>query len=169
MKRSLPVPSSTFQRRGALVSLALVWLCGCSGGRSEFIGARVKDDCNGSWPVCNQTASCFIGDQSYIEGRFPGEGKIIVRLEEPSEVKVSFYFENVSAVGNLTSIVWYETGCTANIRVDVPGQSVATESNNTGVFTRSATLLEKDEHLVSFKSDLEATYLMKVEITPTVL
>jgi len=118
--------------------------------------------------VCNQTASCFIGDQSYIEGRFPGEGKIIVRLEEPSEVKVSFFFDDITAVGNLTSIVWYETGCTANIRSDVDGKTVATESNATGVYTRSANLLEKDEHLVSFKSDLEATYLMKVEIIPAV-
>ncbi len=147
----------------------LVWLCGCSGGRSDFIGARVKDECNGSWPVCDQTASCFIGDQSYIEGRFPGQGKIIVRLEEPSEVKVSFYFENVSSVGNLTSIVWNETGCTANIRADVQGKSAVDEFNRTGVFTRSANLLESDEHLVSFQSDLEATYLMKVEIIPTVL
>jgi len=118
--------------------------------------------------VCNQTASCFIGDQSYIEGRFPGEGKIIVRLDEPSEVKVSFYFDNISAVGTLTSIVWYETGCKASTRSDVDGKTVAAESNSTGVFERSANLLDNDEHLVSFKSDLEATYLMKVEITPAV-
>jgi hypothetical protein len=46
---------------------------------------------------------------------------------------------------------------------------VATESNATGVYTRSASLLEQDEHLISYKSDLEATYLMKVEIIPTIL
>ena len=169
MKRSLPVPSSPHQRRTAVAAVLLVWLCGCSNGRSDFIGARVKDSCNGSWPVCNQTASCFIGDQSYIEGRFPGAGKIIVRLDEPSEVKVSFYFDNISAVGDLTSVVWSETGCTASVRADVPGKTVAAESNATGVFSRSASLLEKDEHLVSFKSDLEATYLMRVEVIPTVL
>jgi hypothetical protein len=50
----------------------------------------------------------------------------------------------------------------------VDGQTVATESNSTGVFERSANLLENDEHLISFKSDLEATYLMKVEIIPAV-
>jgi hypothetical protein len=169
MNRSLPVPCSPFQRRTALAAALLVWLCGCSSGRDDFIGARVLDACNGSWPVCNQTASCYIGNESYIQGRFPGQGKIIVRLDEPSEVKVSFFFDNISAVGTLTSIVWYETGCTANTRVDVDGQTVATESNSTGVFERSANLLENDEHLVSFKSDLEATYLMKVEVTPTVL
>jgi len=168
MKRSLPVPSSPFQRRTAFAAALLVWLCGCSSGRDDFIGARVLDSCNGSWPVCNQTASCFIGDESYIQGRFPGQGKIIVRLDEPSDVKVSFFFDNISAVGTLTSIVWYETGCKASTRVDVDGQTVATESNSTGVFERSANLLENDEHLISFKSDLEATYLMKVEVTPTV-
>ena len=45
---------------------------------------------------------------------------------------------------------------------------MATESKSTGVFERSANLLENDEHLIAFKSDLEATYLMKVEVTPTV-
>ena len=169
MKRSLPVPRSPFQRRAACIAVVLVWLCGCSSGRDDFIGARVLDSCNGSWPVCNQTASCFIGNASYIEGRFPGQGKIIVRLDEPSEVKVSFFFDDITAVGSLTSIVWYETGCKASVREDVPGQTVATEANSTGVFERSANLLENDEHLVSFKSDLEATYLMKVEVTPTVL
>ena len=168
MRGSLPIPSSRDQRRAALGLALLVWLCGCSSGRDDFIGARVLDPCNGSWPVCNQTASCYIGNQSYIEGRFPGQGKIIVRLDQPSEIKVSFYFDNITAVGSLTSIVWYETGCTASIRSDVEGQTVATESNHAGVFARSANLLEKDEHLVSFKSDLEATYLMKVEITPAV-
>jgi hypothetical protein len=168
MNGSLPVPSRRFQRPATALALLLVWLCGCSSGRDDFIGARVLDSCNGSWPVCNQTASCFIGNESYIQGRFPGQGKIIVRLDEPSEVKVSFFFDDISAVGSLTSIVWYETGCKASSREDVPGQTVATESNSTGVFERSANLLDNDEHLVSFKSDLEATYLMKVEVTPTV-
>ena len=145
-----------------------MWLCGCSSGRDDFIGARVLDACNGSWPVCNVTASCFIGNESYIQGRFPGDGKVIVQIAQPSQVTVSFYFDNISAVGTLTSIVWYETGCKGSIRADVEGQTVATESNSTGVFERSANLLENDEHLISFKSDLEATYLMKIEITSTV-
>jgi hypothetical protein len=169
MKRSLSIPRSSFQRRTALSAALLVWLCGCSSGRDDFIGARVKDSCNESFPVCNQVASCYIGGESYIEGRFPGEGRIIVHLEEPSEVKVSFYFDDISAVGSLTSIVWYETGCKANVRVDVDGKTVAAESNGTGVFERSQNLLEKDEHLIFFKSDLEATYLMKVEVIPTIL
>ena len=43
---------------------------------------------------------------------------------------------------------------------------MAAESNQTGVFERSANLLENDEHLIFFKSDLEATYLMKVDVVP---
>ena len=148
--------------------MALVWLCGCSSARDDFIGARVKDACNGSWPACKQIASCYIGDESYIEGRFPGDGRVIVLLAQPSAVKVSFFFDNISAVGTETSIVWYETGCTASSRDDVEGQTVATESNQTGVFERSQDLKEQGEHLISFKSDLEATYLMKVEVIPTV-
>jgi len=164
--RSLPGPVTPFQRGAALSAALMVWLCGCSSGRDDFIGARVLDSCNESYSVCDQIASCFIGDESYIEGRFPGEGRIIVRLEQPSTVTVSFFFDNITAVGTLTSIVWNETGCTATTRVDVPGQTVAAEANQTGVFERSANLLENDEHLIFFKSDLEATYLMKVDVVP---
>src|SRR5262249_15756807 len=169
MTRSLAGATSPFQRGAALCAALMVWLCGCSSGRSDFIGTRVLDTCNESYSVCNQIASCFIGDDSYIEGRFPGEGRIIVRLEQPSTVTVSFFFDNITAVGTLTSIVWNETGCTANTRVDVPGQTVAAEANQTGVFERSENLLENDEHLIFFKSDLEATYLMKVDVIPTIL
>jgi hypothetical protein len=151
-----------------VVALALVWLCGCSSARDDFIGARVLDTCNGSWPACSQIASCYIGPETYIQGRFPGEGKVIVRLDQPSTVKVSFLFDNISAVGTLTSIVWYETGCTGSARVDVEGQTVATEANQTGVFERSQDLTTQGEHLISFKSDLEATYLMKVDVVPKV-
>jgi hypothetical protein len=167
MHRTLAAPSRPFQQH-AVVALALVWLCGCSSARDDFIGARVKDSCNESYPACKLIASCYIGPESYIEGRFPGEGKVIVKLDQPSAIKVSFFFDDISAVGTETSIVWYETGCTASAREDVPGQTVATESNQTGLFERSQDLKEDGEHLISFKSDLEATYLMKVDVIPTV-
>ena len=38
---------------------------------------------------------------------------------------------------------------------------MAAESNSTGVFERSETCWNQDEHLISFKSDLEATYLIE--------
>ena len=91
---------------------------------------------------------------------------MLFTLSNQSTVTVSFFFDNITAVGTLTSIVWNETGCTANTRVDVPGQTVAAEANQTGVFERSENLLENDEHLIFFKSDLEATYLMKVDVVP---
>src|SRR5262249_60392124 len=147
MMRSLPSPSGPFQRGAALSAALMVWLCGCSSGRNDFIGTRVKDSCNESYSVCNQIASCFIGDESYIEGRFPGEGKIIVRLEEPSEGKVSFYFDNISAVGTLTSLGWYETGCKASLRADADRNTVATESKATGAYARRPSQPRNSDHL----------------------
>jgi hypothetical protein len=118
-----------------------VWLCGCSSGRDDFIGARVKDQLQRELAGVHQTASCFIGDESYIEGASGTGEECIVRLEEPSEVKVSFFFDDISAVGTLTSIVWYETGARPAPRRR--GRStVATESNSTAS-SRGARILSR--------------------------
>lgn len=167
MSSRLPAHSGAFQR--AALALLLVGACGCTNSFDDFVGARVLDSCNGSWPVCNTIATCYIGPESYIQGRFPGSGKVIVLLAQPSSVNVSFLFADISSVGNTTTIIWNEAGCRANSRVDVPGTTVASEANTIGVFERSMPLLDAGEHLISFQSDLEATYTMKVDVVPTVL
>ncbi len=143
-----------------------VLVAGCGNAKDDFVAARVLDRCNQSLPVCNSLANCLLGEESYISGRFPGEGKVIIQTASPSTVTVSFLFQDITAAGDITSIVFNETGCKSNTRIEVAGQTVTQESTLTGVFKRSADLQEAGDHLIDFQSGTEATYTMKVDVTP---
>ncbi len=150
-----------------MVLLPLVWvLFGCGSPQDDFIGARVLDPCNSSWPVCDGYASCLLGSESYTEGNLPGSGNIIVQTLTPSQVTLSFYFTNLTAAGGTFSVVFYEAGCTGNVTVDVDGQTVAEESQSLGVFARSAQLSTTGYHLVTYQATTSAYYLLKVDVIP---
>src|SRR5262245_44989268 len=78
------------------------FLIGCDSQKDAFVGPRVEDHCDESWPVCDLVAGCVLGPESYREGNFPGDGRFIVRIGEPSTVKVSLYLEDVRAAGDET-------------------------------------------------------------------
>lgn len=148
-----------------VVLLPLVWvLNGCSTPQDDFIGARVLDLCNESWPVCDGYASCLLGSESYTSGNLPGSGRIIVETVAPSNIQLSFLFSDLTAAGGDFSIVWWEPGCTDAVRTTVDGQTVAGESQSIGIFARSAQLNVAGYHLVTYTSTTQASYLLKVDV-----
>jgi hypothetical protein len=146
-----------------LLSIATI---GC-GRKSAFIEGRVKDNCDRNWPICSQVAGCLLGTQSYIEGRFPGSGKFIVQLAEPSTVRVHILIEDVSAQGQETSIDFFESGCVSRVRQVATGQVFVGENDQFGEFVRSADLVDVGDHLVSFTSDTACRYTLKVDVDAT--
>ncbi len=146
--------------------VVLLWLfaVGCSDRKSQFIGSRVKDSCDRNWPICSQIAGCLLGTQSYIEGRFPGTGKFIVQLAEASTVRVHLFIEDVRASGQETSISFFETGCTDRVRQSATGQVLVGENDQLGEFVREADLFGVGDHLISFDSDTECHYTLKVDV-----
>jgi hypothetical protein len=145
--------------------LPLVWvLNGCSTPQDDFIGARVLDLCNSSWPVCDGYASCLMGSESYTQGNFPGSGQIIVETLAASNIQLSFLLTDLTAAGGDFSIVWWEPGCNSAVRTTVDGQVVAAESQAIGVFARSAQLNVAGYHLVTYQSTTQASYLLKVDV-----
>ncbi len=150
-----------------MLLLPLVWvLHGCSTPQDDFVGARVLDLCNASWPVCDGFASCLLGSASYTQGNFPGSGRIIVETLSTSDIQLSFLFSDLTAAGGNFSLVWYEPGCTASIQTSVDGKVVAAESQAIGVFSRSAQLNVAGYHLVTYQTTTQASYLLKVDVNP---
>lgn len=137
---------------------------GCGDRRSDFVGARVQDLCDESWPVCDTVAGCVLGAESYRAGRFPGTSRFVVRLAEPSIVRVSLFLEDARAAGEQTFITWYEDGCRARIREDLSGKTLFAEAERFGAVTREAELDGVGDHLVEIDSDAQAAYLVKVEV-----
>ncbi|WP_241758672.1 hypothetical protein [Pyxidicoccus parkwayensis] len=141
-------------------------LSACGGSREDFIGARVKDTCDAAWPVCNQVAGCILGTESYAEGRFPGQGQFIVQVPEASTVKVRFFLEDVTAAGEETVVLFHEEGCRARKREAADGRAVQDLMEKFGEFSREADLTGVGDHLIEFESDMQARYVVKVDVTP---
>jgi hypothetical protein len=158
---------TVFARRTQAVVLALLAsgvVAGCGGTRSDFIGGRVKDACDAEWPVCSQVAGCILGAESYMEGRLPGEAKFIVQLKEASTVRVRLFLEDVVAAGEETVMTFHEEGCRARIREPATGRTVLDFAEKVGEFSREAELTGVGDHLVEVESDLQARYVLKVEV-----
>lgn len=151
----------------ALLAVALLAvLTGCQGLEAQFIGTRVPDDCNGEWNVCDTTVGCFLGDRSYIEGRFPGHNKVAIQLFEPSEVTVSFYLSETAGTGDETVINFFEESCSSRVRVPVTGRTFVGEAEQRGFTARSADLSGIGDHLIDVESDARTKYLMKIDVLP---
>jgi hypothetical protein len=146
--------------------LGALALSGCSNPKDEFIGARVLDACNQTWPVCGSIAGCLIGSQSYVEGGMPGKQQVVVQLSEPSVVRVRVFVEEISSQGNQTTIDFFEDGCRSRVQETVTGKQFADEARQMGEFTRAADLTGIGDHLIEFTSDAQAHYLLQVEVTP---
>ncbi|HYI00198.1 hypothetical protein [Hyalangium sp.] len=145
---------------------ALVLGTGCGGGRADFIGSRAKDVCDAEWPVCSKVAGCILGMESYTEGRLPGKGQFIVQLQEASTVRVRFFLEEVTAAGEETVVTFHEEGCRARNREVVTGRTALDSAEKFGEFSREVSLTGVGDHLVEFESDMQARYVLKVEVEP---
>jgi len=146
--------------------LTLVLGLGCGGSRADFIGSRVADTCDAAWPVCSTMAGCILGPESYAEGRFPGQGRFIVQVPEAATVRVRFFLEEVIAAGEETVVTFHEEGCRARIRQSVSGRTALDTVEKQGEFSREADLTGVGDHLIEFSSDMQARYVMKVEVVP---
>ena len=140
---------------------------GCIDERGQFVFGRVADRCNTEWPICDTIAGCLLGDSSYIEGKFPTNGKIAVQLFEPSTVTVAFFLQNVAGAGEETSINFFEDRCRSRTRVTIAGKTFVGEAEQSGEVRRSVDLSGVGDHLIEYTSDARLQFLMKVEVKPT--
>lgn len=165
MTRFLTTFGRASQWLGGL-SLISALALGCGGSRADFIGSRAADACDAAWPVCGTMAGCILGAESYAEGRFPGQGRFIVQVPEASTVRVRFFLEEVVAAGEETVVTFHEEGCRARIRQSVSGRNALDMVEKQGEFSREADLTGEGDHLIEFSSDMQARYVLKVEVVP---
>lgn len=150
---------------GALAALVALALAGCGGTKEAFIGARSRDACNQTWPVCDRVVGCILGAQTYVTGRFPSEGSFLVRLAEPSQVTVGIFVEGVAGTGTDDAYIhWWENGCARRIRQSISATAFIAEVERSGYFERSADLVEAGDHLIEFSADAQASYTVKVDV-----
>lgn len=140
-------------------------ITGCGGSKEAFIGSRSRDACNQTWPVCDRVVGCIMGGQTYLTGRFPTRGSFMVRLAEPSAVKVGIFVDGVAGTGTDDAYIhWWEDGCTRRVRESATAVAFVAEVDKSGVFERTADLVGTGDHLIEFFSDAQAQYYVKVDV-----
>jgi len=151
--------------RAAALAAAVALLCGCGGTKEEFLGARSRDACDQTWPVCDRVVGCIVGGQTYITGRFPSEGRFMVRLSEPSKVTVGIFIEGLAGTGTQDAFIhWWEDGCTRRIRESATAEDFVSEADKVGYFSRAADLTGVGDHLIEFSADAQASYSVKADV-----
>ena len=155
-------------RPGHVAIIALWASAGCSNPKDDFIGSRVLQTCNQSWPACGAVAGCLLGDADYMAGQFPGDNQAVIQLQKPSTVALNLYISSVESSGTFAQESWFEGACRSRSDVKVTGVAFVQEAQREGIFTRTYNLLDSGDHLVQFSSDAQAQYLFSVTVTPLV-
>jgi hypothetical protein len=145
--------------------LGFVFACGSP--QDSFESGRIQDPCSQTWPVCNTVAGCILGETNFVGGNFPGSFTYIVNTPGPSTISVNIFLTSVTAAGTTTTLTWYETGCTSQFPLAVPGNVFVGETQNLGVFTRSQAVVGAGDHELTIVSDATASFLLSVAIVST--
>ena len=89
-----------------------------------------------------------------------------MQVPEAAIVRVSFYLEEVLASGEESIVTVHEEGCRARTRRAVAGRTVADAMEKFGAFVQEVDVTGVGDHLVEFESDMQARYVMKVDVIP---
>lgn len=152
--------------RAAGTALLGVALAGCGAGSlGNFTDGATLERCDDTFPVCETTAGCVLGEGRYIEGRFPGQRQVIVSAPAGGVISVQIFFLDQTAAGVDTEIRWHEPGCFDTYRWSSEGQDIFILAGDSRVLEESQQVVESGDHLVEVFSDAVLDYLMKVEVT----
>jgi hypothetical protein len=144
-------------------------LSACALGAEENFSAGLKlDRCDGTFPICQTSAGCVLGNTNYVEGSFPGSRQFIVPAPAGSLIAVRIFFRSQVATGVDTEILWNEPGCFDTYQYLSEGIDIFREAGKDGIFEQTQLVLLDGDHLVEVFSDATADYFISVDVqTPS--
>lgn len=150
-------------KRPLLLCLTLGAGCGV-GGLGNFADGLTLDRCEDTYPVCETTAGCVLGETRYAEGSFPGQRQFIVPAPAGAVISVQLYFVDQTAAGVDTEIRWHEPGCFDSYRWASEGADLFLLAGKGRVLEKSQQVREDGDHLIEIYSDAVLDYYLKVEV-----
>jgi hypothetical protein len=147
-------------------AIVLAALSGCGfGSEAAFIDTAALNDCLDELPVCNTTAGCkLVEEESYLEGKFPGQRSFIVPTEGEAVIRVKLFWRTRLGPGADTEIVWFEPACVDDFNYESQGADIFRDTNDQGIFIQEQRVFRAGEHLVQVRSDAVAEYLLRTEV-----
>ncbi|MBM4319982.1 MAG: hypothetical protein FJ125_08465 [Deltaproteobacteria bacterium] len=158
--------SSAAERRLLPLLLGALLAAGAAGCSAEelFIDGATLDRCDGSWPICQTVAGCRLEADEYLEGRFPGGRRFIVRTAGPARIVLVLLFDDQRSTGTDTEVFWYEPGCFERYTFSSEGRDVFRAAGETGLYEVARRVHEGGDHLIELHSDAFCSYLLKARV-----
>jgi hypothetical protein len=159
------------RRVSHLLLLALPLVAACADAESQFIGERSFVPCAGVLPICtsSQNAGCVLDGATYTAGDF-SEGasrRVIVRTTTSAAlIQVDLYLRTELSAGTDTEVTWNEVGCRDRTVLGSKGQDIFREAGDERIWSRTAQVITRGDHLVEVFSDAQASYLLRVSVRP---
>ena len=147
-----------------LAALALCALAGCGAENILAIG-RNKDACEANLPpACATAPRCVLDGNEYLEGKFPGAKRFIVRTEGAAQLKFHLLLQNPKGSGTELLLRVQESNCSDLYVWDNAGRDVVRLANSDGVVTIPLQVTRGGDHPVELTSDAYLDWSLIVEI-----
>jgi hypothetical protein len=148
-------------RRSGLLLGALLVAGGCS-NESFFTIGRDRVVCEDSIPTaCGATARCVLDTGHYLDGKFPGSRRFIVRTKGESDLKFEIYLDDRRAPGTSLRLEAFEPSCNETSLWDSAGKDIFQTSGTDGIIPISIHVTRPGDHLVELSSDAYCSYVLR--------
>ena len=160
--------TTTYASLAAIFALlALPILPACQTAEEEFVDGRLKSICDEAYWVCNVPTGCVLDDDRYVEGRFPGDRRVVVETDaQDADVQVRLFFSTMQAPGTELLVQLHDANCTLDPqlgRAHLKDVDIFHEAGDDRVLIFDLTTQRSGEHLLEIYSDASAEYLLVVE------
>jgi hypothetical protein len=147
--------------------LAVVSLLGLSACHNEsfFTLGLDRTVCEDSIPTaCGSTARCVLDTTHYLDGKFPGSRRFIVRTMGEADLKFEIYLYERHAPGTTLRVEFSEPSCSEKSTWDSAGTDIFQTAGGDGVLTIPAHAVRPGDHLVELTSDAYCSYVLRFKM-----
>jgi len=149
----------------AMASGIALAMCSCVASEDAFVGARLERLCTQSIPICDVFASCVLDPKSFVEKRFPGGLRLIVRSDtEASTLTLRLNLLTQEDPGSELVVEAWRADCNDAEVVRVDGDNLFDLAGQDRTFSWDIDLIGRGDHLVEVRSDMTVDYLVTVDV-----
>lgn len=143
----------------------VAWMGGCVSSEEAFVGARLQRLCTQAIPVCDVQASCVLDPRSYIEKRFPGGIRLVVRSDaDASTLTLRMQLASQEAPGTELVVESWQADCNDVTSMRMADIDLFAAAGDDRIFEWELPLAGRGDHLVELRSDMTADYLITVDV-----
>lgn len=138
--------------------------CSCAAENILGLGRNV-DVCEANFPPqCGSAPRCELTADEYLNGKFPGARRFIVRTEGAAKITFSLLLEHAKGAGTELLLRVQESNCSAIYTYDNMNRDIIELADNDGILKIRLDVQRGGDHPVEITSDAFADWSLIAEV-----